>query len=315
MLQNYWPWIGFHLFLFAALALDLGVFHKKAHEIKFKEALSWSAVWFSLALLFNGGIWFFRGKDAAITFLTGYVIEWSLSVDNLFVFLTIFSAFAVPSKLQHRVLFWGILGALVMRAIFIFGGIALLKQFHWIVYIFGAFLLVTGIKLAFGGDAGETDPRERWIVKFATRWFRFSDRYDGGKFITIQNGRRLGTPLLMVLIIVEVTDLVFAADSIPAILAISSDPFIVYTSNIFAILGLRSLYFALAGLMSLFAYLRYGLATVLSFVGIKLCLTDIYKISPGWSLIVILICLGAAILYSVIKSRKDPAAAVNSPRS
>ncbi|MEW6058322.1 MAG: TerC family protein [Bdellovibrionota bacterium] len=302
--QQYLPWIGFHVFLFTALAVDLGVFHQKAHEIKFKEALTWSGIWLSLALLFNAGIFYFKGPEPALAFLTGYLIEWSLSVDNLFVFLTIFSVFCVPPKQQHRVLFWGILGALLMRALFIFAGLALLKQFHWVVYIFGGFLLFTGIKLAIV-EQKEEDPRNHWLVRLTRKWLPFTDSYHEGKFTIIEKGRRLGTPLLLVLVIVEATDLVFAADSIPAILAITDDPFIVYTSNVFAILGLRSLYFALAGTMSLFKYLRYGLAGILVFVGAKLCLTDVYKIPIGASLGFIAVSLGTAIVFSILAEKRD----------
>lgn len=304
MFEQYLPWIGFHIFLLIALAVDLGIFHRNAHDIKFKEALGWSGVWLSLALVFNAGIFYFRGKEPALEFLTGYLIEWSLSVDNLFVFLTLFSAFSVPSRQQHRVLFWGILGALAMRATFIFTGITLLTKFHWVIYIFGIFLLFTGIKLAFV-EQKEADPRDHWLVKFAKKWLPFTDSYHGGKFLIKENKRTLGTPLLLVLLIVEATDLVFAADSIPAILAITHDPFIVYTSNVFAILGLRSLYFALAGMMGIFRYLRFGLAAVLSFVGIKLCISGFYKIPTLTSLAVIAFCLGAAIICSVIIAKKE----------
>ncbi len=304
MFEQYLPWIGFHVFLLIALTLDLGVFHKDEHEIKFKEAITWSGVWLTLALIFNAGILYFKGPKPALEFLTGYLIEWSLSVDNLFVFLTIFSVFSVPPKQQHRVLFWGILGALAMRAVFIFAGIALLKEFHWIIYLFGGFLLFTGIKLAVV-EHKEPDPKNHWLVRLAKRWLPFTDSYHDGKFMIWEKGKRLGTPLLLVLLIVEATDLIFAADSIPAILAITEDPFIVYTSNVFAILGLRSLYFALAGMMSLFTYLRYGLAGVLVFVGIKLCLTDVYKIPVTASLAVIAALLGVAIAYSIVMSRKN----------
>lgn len=303
MFEQYFPWIGFHLFLITALIIDLGVFHKDAHEIKFKEALAWSGIWFSLALFFNAGIYFFKGKEPALEFLTGYLIEWSLSVDNLFVFLTVFSVFCVPPKQQHRVLFWGILGALVMRAIFIFAGIALLKQFHWVIYVFGGFLLITGIKLAVV-EHKESDPRNHWLIRLVRKWLPFTDSYHEGKFFIRENGRRLATPLLLVLLLVEATDVVFAADSIPAILAITKDPFIVYTSNVFAILGLRSLYFALAGLMTLFKYLRFGLAAILVFVGVKLCLSDIYKIPVTTSLAVIGLSLASAILFSIFQQKK-----------
>lgn len=304
---QYLPWIGFHVFLVIALALDLGVFHRDAHEVKFKEALSWSGIWLGLALAFNTWIYFAKGKEPALEFLTGYLIEWSLSVDNLFVFLTIFSVFAVPARQQHRVLFWGILGALAMRAAFIFGGIALLAKFHWVIYIFGGFLVLTGVKLAIV-EHKEKDPRNHWLVRFVKRHFPFTDCYHEGRFTVLADGRRLGTPLLLVLLIVEATDLVFAADSIPAILAITKDPFIVYTSNVFAILGLRSLYFALAGLMTYFHYLRFGLAGVLVFVGLKLCLSDVYKVPIVASLIIIATLLSAAVLFSILRPLPAPEA-------
>ncbi len=306
MFQQYLPWIGFHVFILIALVIDLGIFHRDAHEVKFKEALLWSGIWLSLALFFNAGIYYFRGSEAALEFLAGYLVEWSLSVDNLFVFLTVFSAFCVPHKHQHRVLFWGILGALVMRAGFIFLGITALQKFHWVMYVFGSFLLFTGIKLAIS-DKNEEDPRNHWFVKLARRWLPISNCDHEGRFFVKENGRTLGTSLLLVLLVIEMTDLIFAADSIPAILAITEDPFIVYTSNVFAILGLRSLYFALAGVMSIFRYLRFGLAGILVFVGAKLCLSDVYKVPVGTSLAVIASLLALSILASLVlaDSSKD----------
>lgn len=297
-------WVAFHIFVFFMLILDLFVFHKDAHEIKVKEALTWSAVWIGLALLFNLGILFYMGKVPALEFFTGYLIEKSLSIDNLFVFLTVFSAFGVPTKYQHTILFWGIIGALVMRAIFIFGGIALITKFGWIMYVFGGFLLITGIKMAFAEEK-EKNPKDHWLVKWTKKHLPFTDVFHGKKFFVKENGKRLGTPLLLVLLIVEATDLIFAVDSIPAILAITRDSFIVYTSNIFAILGLRSLYFALAGMMSLFAYLRYGLAAILVFVGIKLCLIDIYHFPIGISLGVIASILTVSIAFSIWETKRE----------
>ena len=297
-------WIGFHVFVFLMLILDLFVFHKDAHEIKVKEALTWSAVWIGLALLFNVGILFYMGKVPALEFFTGYLIEKSLSVDNLFVFLTVFTAFGVPLRYQHTILFWGIIGALVMRAIFIFSGIALINKFGWIMYVFGGFLLITGIKMAFAEEK-EKNPKDHWFVKWAKKHLPFTDVFHGKKFFIRENGKFLGTPLLFVLLVVEATDLIFAVDSIPAILAITRDSFIVYTSNIFAILGLRSLYFALAGMMSLFAYLRYGLAAILVFVGIKLCLIDIYHFPIGLSLGVIASILTFSIAFSVWETKRE----------
>lgn len=297
-------WIGFHLFLLIALAVDLGFFHKNAHEIKFKEAIKFSLVWLFLALFFNLGIYWTKGSTFALEFFTAYFIEWSLSIDNLFVFLTIFSAFSVPKKQQHRVLFWGIIGALIMRAGFIVLGITLLKYFHWIIYFFGTLLLLTGLKLFFV-EKKEEDLQQHWLIRVVKKWFPFTDSFHDGKFLIKMDGRKLGTPLLLVLLIIEVTDVIFAMDSIPAILAITNDSFIVYTSNIFAILGLRSLYFALAGMMSIFRYLKYGLAGVLIFIGIKLCLVDLYKIPTLTSLAVIIILISTAISCSVVIDRKD----------
>lgn len=298
------PWIGFHIFLLAALAVDLGIFHRKAHAVKFKEALAWSGVWFFLALIFNAGVYHFKGPQAGIDFLTGYLIEWSLSVDNLFVFLTIFTAFKVPSQYQHRILFWGILGALFMRAAFIFLGIAILNEFHWVIYIFGGFLIFTGVKLLFG-EKEEEDPKNHWAVRFAKKYLPFTDTLDEGRFLTVSNGKRVGTPLLLVLIIVEVTDLIFAADSIPAILAVTNDSFIVYTSNVFAILGLRSLYFALAGMMGLFRFLKYGLSGILIFVGIKLAVSGYYKIPSLVSLgVIVFFLVGAVVASLLVKPEK-----------
>ena len=259
--QLYW-WIGFHIFIFLMLALDLGVFHRKSHTVTVREALTWSAVWISLALIFNAGVFFVRGYDSALEFLAGYLLEESLSVDNLFVFLLLFSYFKVPADYQHKVLFWGIVGALVMRALFIGIGAVLIAQFHYILYLFGIFLVITGVRMAFDkGD--EVNPENNILVKVFRRFFPVSDKYDGSKFFTLENGERKATLLFIVLLIVEATDILFAVDSIPAVFAVTQDPFIVYTSNIFAILGLRSLYFALAGIMNLFHYLKFGLSIIL----------------------------------------------------
>lgn len=302
-MQTIWPWVAFHVFVVGALILDLGVFHKKSHVVNFRESLIWSGIWIALALIFNVGVWQFKGSQAGMEFLTGYLLEWSLSVDNLFVFLTIFSSFAVSPQHQHRVLFWGILGALVMRALFIFGGIQLLNSFHWIVYVFGAILVFTGVKLFFAEEK-EGDAKDNYLVRFAKRVLPFTDTYHGGHFLIRQNGRLVGTPLLLVLIVVEVTDVVFALDSIPAVLSVTRDPFIVYTSNVFAILGLRSLYFALAGLMVLFKYLKVGLAFILVFVGIKLAISNFYHVPTAWSLMFVLGTLLLSILASYVVARK-----------
>jgi tellurite resistance protein TerC len=297
-------WIGFTLFVLAMLALDLGVFHRRAHEVRVREALLWTAVWIAQALLFNVGVYFLFGPERALEFLTGYVIEKALSVDNIFVFLVIFSYFAVPAALQHRVLFWGILGALVMRAIFIFLGAALLQKFHWVIYIFGAFLVVTGVKLLLQRGS-EVHPERNPLFRLFQRLVPSVSDYRGSHFSVVENGKRYATPLLLVLVAIEATDIVFAVDSIPAIFAITRDPFIVFTSNIFAILGLRALYFALAGVMGKFHYLRVGLALVLAFVGAKMMLTDLYKIPIVASLAVVAVLLTGSIAASLIRPRTE----------
>jgi len=265
-------WVVFNVAVLGILALDLGVFHRRTHKVGFKESLIWSAVWVLLAVGFAIFIWQWRGRPFALEFVTGYIIELSLSVDNLFVFLLIFSYFKVDSKHQHKVLFWGILGAIIMRAIFILVGVSIIRKFHWVVYIFGAFLVYTGIKLGVGGET-QVEPEKNPFLKGLRRWFPMSDEYHGDRFVIRREGKTWVTPLLAVLLVVETTDLLFAVDSIPAILAITQDTFIVYTSNVFAILGLRSMYFTLSGLMSLFYYLKYGLAAILTFVGIKMLLS------------------------------------------
>lgn len=297
-------WIGFNLFVLLMLALDLGVFHRKAHVVKTREALLWSAAWIVMALLFNVGIYFWQGQKVALEFLTGYLIEKSLSVDNIFVFIMIFAYFGVPALYQHKVLFWGILGALVMRAIFIASGVALIERFHWIIYIFGAFLILTGVKMAWQKDK-EIHPDKNPVLRLFRRLIPITDRYHGGHFFVKQDGRYFATPPIVVLLLVETTDLIFAVDSIPAILAITLDPFIVYTSNVFAILGLRSLYFALAGIMPLFHYLNYGLAAILAFVGAKMMLVDFYKIPIGASLGVVAVILLMSIVCSLLWPRSQ----------
>ncbi|HET8781395.1 MAG TPA: TerC family protein [Pyrinomonadaceae bacterium] len=267
-----WLWIGFSLFILTMLSLDLGLFNRKAHTIKYREAWIWSGVWVTLASIFAGLVFYYRGRATGYDFVTGYLIELSLSVDNLFVFLLIFSYFKVPAKFQHRVLFWGVMGALIMRLTMIFIGAALIQRFHWIIYIFGAFLVYTGLKM-FKQEEVEIHPEQNPVVRLVTRFLPISREYDGEKFFTTVNGKRTGTLLLLVLIVVEITDLVFAVDSIPAIFVITRDTFIVYTSNVFAILGLRSMYFLLAGVVDKFRYLRVGLALVLTFIGIKMLVT------------------------------------------
>lgn len=290
-------WIAFNLFVLGMLAIDLGVFHRKAHSVSIKEATTWSIVWISLALLFNLGVYFAWGQDKALEFLTGYVIEKSLSVDNLFVFLMIFQYFNTPGEYQHRVLFWGILGALVLRAIFIAAGTALISHFHWIIYVFGGFLVFTGIKMFLQGDE-KLEPGKNPVVRLFERWVPISKEYHGQRFFVRQTAKTKATLLMVVLIVIETTDVIFAVDSIPAIFAITQDPFIVYTSNVFAILGLRALYFMLAGIMQMFIYLKVGLSAVLCFVGVKMMLADFYKIPIGISLSII----GATLLLSILAS-------------
>jgi tellurite resistance protein TerC len=298
-------WIGFHLFVFVMLALDLGVFHRHTHKVPVKEAVIWTIVWISLAFLFDLFIFFEFGKTKALEFLTGYVIEYSLSVDNIFVFILIFTYFAVKSEYQHKILFWGILGALVMRGIFIFTGVALINRFHWVVLIFGGFLVYTGISMLFQKEA-EVDPERNSVVKFFRKFLPVTESIQGNRLFVRQNHRLYATPLFLVLLIIESSDLIFAVDSIPAILAISKDTFIVYTSNIFAILGLRSLYFAIAGIMGLFRYLKVGLAFVLSFVGLKMLLAYFsFEIPIVLSLIIIVSILLISILSSVFIKKKQ----------
>lgn len=297
-------WVLFAVIVLGLLALDLGVFHRKSHTVRMREAMIWSAVWIGLALIFNAFVYYTRGPVPAMEFLTGYLVEEALSVDNLFVFLMIFSYFRVPSEYQHKVLFWGIMGALLMRAAFILAGIALIQKFHWVIYIFGLFLIITGIKMV-KSDDNEIDPDRNPVLRLFRRIMPVSDQYDRDNFFVLKDGRRFATPLFIVLLMVETTDVIFALDSIPAILGITTDPFIVYTSNVFAILGLRSIYFALAGLMQIFHYLKYGLCVILVFVGAKMLLADIYKIPVVVALGTIIGVLLLAVLASVIWPVKD----------
>lgn len=299
MTPNILSWVIFNIFVLAILALDLGFFHRKPHEITFKEATGWSIFWICLALTFNAGLYFFRGSEVGLAFLTGYLIEKSLSVDNIFVFLTIFSYFHIPLRYQHKVLFWGILGALVMRALFIFAGIALIHRFHWIIYVFGVFLIFTAIKMVIN-HGQEINPDKNPVLKLFKRFIPIQSTSESGKFFVRENGKWAATPLFVTLIVVEITDLIFAVDSIPAILAITDDSFIVYTSNVFAILGLRSLYFALAGAIQKFIYLHYGLAAILAFVGTKMLLADVFTIPIVWALIVVVVLLTLSIVASLL---------------
>ena len=295
-------WGSFSLFVLGMLALDLGVFHRKSHEVSIKEALTWTAVWIFLAMLFNLFVYFYFDKEKALEFFTAYLVEKSLSIDNIFVIIMIFSYFSVPASYQHKVLFWGILGALVMRVIFIFAGIELIHKFHWLIYLFGGFLVVTGIRMVTSDDK-PMNPEKNPLVKFVRRLFPVTEGFEGDNFFVKRNEKIWATPLFIVVVLIEGTDLIFAVDSIPAIISISDDPFIVYTSNVFAILGLRSLYFALAGIEKYFTYLKYGLATILVFVGAKMCIADFVKIPVEVSLIVISFLLAISMIASVIVKR------------
>lgn len=306
MIATVYVWIGFIAFVLLMLALDLGIFHRKSHEVKIKEALIWSAVWISMAMVFNYGIYVYMGEVKAIEFLTGYVIEKSLSIDNLFVFIMIFSYFNVDKKYQHKVLFWGIIGALIMRSIFIFAGVALINKFHWIIYIFGAFLIFTGVKMLFQKDE-KMDPNKNPLVKLFKRFYPVTDTMHGDRFFVKINAKTFATPLFVVLLLVEFTDLIFAVDSIPAIMAITSDPFIIFTSNVFAILGLRALYFALAGITQYFHYIKYGLSAILVFVGLKMTMVDFYKIPVMISLFTILGILVISVVASLLFPKKEVA--------
>lgn len=307
-------WIAFFIGVAVLLALDMFVFHRHSHEPTLKESALWTLFWTGLALAFNAWVWHQFGTRKASEFLTGYLVEWSLSMDNVFVFVVIFGYFGVPLKYQYRVLFWGILGAIVMRLTFILAAAALLEKFHWVMYFFGAFLLYTGIKLARNHGA-KVSPDDNPIVRFARKRFRVTETLHGDRFFVVENGRRAITPLFLVLLVVESTDVVFAIDSVPAIFGVTKDPFIVFTSNVFAIMGLRALYFLLAGVIQLFRYLHYGLAAVLCFIGLKMLLKDFWHDQwhvPHWvSLVVIASLLGLSIAASLLanwKSRRTSAA-------
>lgn len=297
-------WIGFNVFVLIMLALDLGLFNRKAHKISLKEALTWSLVWFTLAMCFNGLIYYWQGHAKALEFFTGYVIEKSLSVDNIFVFVLIFSYFKTPAIYQHKILFWGIIGALIMRAAFIFAGITMLEKFHWTIYIFGAILIFTGYRMLTQKEK-LIQPENNSVIKFFKKVVPVTDEIHGSKFFVRVDGKRFATPLFLVLIIVEFTDLIFAVDSIPAILAITQDRFIVYTSNVFAILGLRSLYFALAGIIDKFHYLATGLAIILIFAGLKMLVSDFYKLPTYIALLVIITVLTISIIVSLRHNKKN----------
>lgn len=296
-------WIGFVVFILAVLLLDLGVFHKKSHTIGFKESIIWSCIWIALAMVFSFIIFLWHGKDDMLLFLTGYVIEKSLSVDNLFVFLLIFGYFKIPNEYQHKVLFYGILGALIMRAFFIWAGIAVLEKFSWVIYIFGAFLVVSGIKMLIPHKE-EHDLEKSWVIKWSKKIFPTCPDFHGDKFFVKLSGKWMATPLFITLIFVEFSDVVFAVDSIPAIIGITNDPFLVFSSNVFAILGLRSLYFALKGFADMFHYLKYGLAIILMFIGVKMLINNWYHMPIMITMSVIFTVLVASVWGSILSNRR-----------
>ena len=299
-------WVGFHLFVFIMLALDLGFFHRKDKPISVKESLFWTVIWISLALIFNLGVYVFMGHQDAYEFLTCYILEKSLSVDNIFIMTVIFGYFKVLPKFQHRVLFWGILGALVMRIVFILGGVSLISHFRFVLYFFGAFLIYTGIKMLFASEK-ELNPEKDLVYKFSKKYFKMTPDFHGKNFFIKLNHSYYMTPLFMVLMIIESTDVIFALDSIPATLSVTKNPFIAYTSNIFAILGLRSLYFAFAGVVNLFRFLTYALSFVLVFIGTKMLVAHYYEISTGVSLAIVLGTIAISIVASLIFPEKNKA--------
>lgn len=301
MTTSIWYWVAFNAFILVLLALDLGVFHRRPHAIGMREALTWSFAWIALSLLFAVGVYVFAGRGAALAFLTGYLIEKSLSVDNLFVFAVLFGYFAVPPRYQHKILFWGILGALVMRGVMIGLGAALIHRFSWVLYVFGAFLVLTGIRMLFTPET-QMRPEANPVVRFFRRLFPVEPGYAGERFFIRHEGRTLATRLFIVLLVIEVSDLIFAVDSIPAIFGVTTDPFIVYTSNVFAILGLRSLYFALANIIELFHFLKFGLAVVLVFIGVKMLTAGVWHIPIALALGIV----AGVLLLSIVASRLWP---------
>jgi tellurite resistance protein TerC len=296
-------WVVFVLFILLVLALDLGIFHKKSHSVGFKESIIWSGVWIALAMAFNVIILYWRGQEDYMLFLTGYVIEKSLSVDNLFVFLLIFSYFKIPNQYQHKILFYGILGALIMRALFIWGGIAVLEKFTWVIYLFGAFLVFSGIKMMMP-QSDDHELEKSWVIVWTKKIFPTSPHFHDDKFFVKLNGVWTITPLFITLIFVEFSDLVFAIDSIPAIIGITNDPFLVFTSNVFAILGLRSLYFALKGFADIFHYLKYGLSVILIFIGVKMLISHYYHMPVSVTMSVIFLVLMTSVIASIVSNRK-----------
>lgn len=299
-----WAWLLFLTFITGMLALDLGVFHRTSHVVKPREAGIWTAVWITVSLIFAGIVYVWLGTEPAVNFITAYVLEKSLAMDNIFVFILIFSYFKVPPQYQHRVLVWGVIGAVLMRAAMIFLGVALIERFEWILYIFGAFLLFSGAKMLFGSSDEDPDFNANPVVKLARRVFRVSAEYDGNHFFTMQQGVRYATPLFLALIVIEVSDVIFAVDSIPAVFAVTTDPFIVFTSNILAILGLRSMYFLLAAVIDRFVYLETGLALVLTYIGAKMLLMKFVHIPPLVSLAVVLSILTGSVVLSLLQTKQ-----------
>jgi tellurite resistance protein TerC len=303
-----WAWAAFFLFVTVVLALDLGVFQREPHEMKMGEALAWCAVWLTLALAFNAGLWWWRGAEAGQEFLAAYLVELCLSVDNVFLFILVFAYFKVAPRYQHRVLFWGIIGAVLMRGLFIAVGVNMIARFHWMLYLFGAFIVYTGVKMVLPHQRDNAvDPAHNFAVRLFRKYFPVGPAFVDGKFFTLAEGRRVATPLFIVLIIVETTDLMFALDSIPAVLAITTSSFVALTSNIFAILGLRALYFALSGVMQLFRFLKFGLAAVLVFIGVKMLVEPWATISITASLGVIGCVLAVSVVVSVLIKEPDKA--------
>jgi tellurite resistance protein TerC len=301
-----WHWAGFVVAVLIFLSLDLGIFHRKAHVVAFKEALLWTFVWFAVAMFFAGGLYFWQGREDSVEFVTGYVIELSLSMDNVFVIALIFAYFRVPLEFQHRVLFWGILGALIMRGVMIGVGAAIIQQFHWMLYVLGGFLVITGIKMIFASNEG-VDPEKNIVVRLTRKFFPVTQDFHGQKFLSQLDGRAALTPLALVLLMVETTDLVFAVDSIPAIFAVTQKPFIVFTSNVFAILGLRSLYFVLANAIGYFRFLKIGLSIVLVFIGAKMLFANQIEISTVISLVVVAAIIGTSVVASIVYERRRKA--------
>lgn len=302
-MHSVWEWVAFGTIIAIMLIVDLGIFHKKSHTVSIKESLVWTGIWIALSLIFNAWVYFSMGQQKGLEFLTGYIIEKSLSIDNIFVISLIFSYFKVPSQYQHRVLFWGVLGALLFRIIFVFAGVALIQKFHWMIYLFGGFLVFTGLKMLKESDK-KIDIEHNPMITFVRRFFKITPQFEGQKFYIVKDGVRHFTPLFLVLIMIESTDIVFAVDSIPAILAITPDPFIVFTSNVFAILGLRSLYFAVNGIMEMFEYINYALSGILVFVGFKMLVSSYIKVPTALSVGVIFTLIIASILASIYFPKK-----------